>query len=68
MSGVTSTKGNGIIVTTRIDNVASVVNSFHVHLLKGLSVLVHNGNAEVPSGFETIGKEMDVRVWPWLPI
>ncbi|KAL1535472.1 putative disease resistance protein RGA4 [Salvia divinorum] len=68
--GVTSTKGNGIIITTRSEKVASIVNPFHIHHLNGLSdedcwsiikakTSVENG--EVPSGFETIGRKIAKR-------
>ncbi|KAL1535480.1 putative disease resistance protein RGA3 isoform X1 [Salvia divinorum] len=68
--GVTSTKGNGIIITTRSEKVASIVNPIHIHHLNGLSeedcwsiikakTSVESG--EVPSGFETIGRKIAKR-------
>ncbi|XP_047966065.1 putative disease resistance protein RGA3 [Salvia hispanica] len=68
--GVTSTKGNGIIITTRSQKVASNVNSFHIHLLNGLSdedcwsiikAKTFDENGEVPSGFEMIGRKIAKR-------
>ncbi|XP_047955374.1 disease resistance protein RGA2-like [Salvia hispanica] len=70
MKGVSSTEGNGIIITTRSKKVASTVNPFYNHPVKGLSHeqcwsiikrKTFDGNAEVPSGFETIGKEIAKR-------
>ncbi|XP_047955373.1 putative disease resistance protein RGA3 isoform X2 [Salvia hispanica] len=70
MKGVSSTKGNGIIITTRRENVASIADPFHIHRVNGLSdeqcwsiikARSFDGNAEVPSGFETIGKEIAMR-------
>ncbi|XP_047956509.1 putative disease resistance protein RGA3 [Salvia hispanica] len=70
MKGASSTVGNGIIITTRSKKVASIVNPFHIHRVNGLSdeqcwsiikAKAFNGNAEVPSGFETIGKEIAKR-------
>ncbi|XP_042030388.1 putative disease resistance protein RGA1 isoform X3 [Salvia splendens] len=67
--GVSSTKGNGIIITTRSLEVASIVNPFHIHNLKGLSdedcwsiikVKTVDEN-EVPSGFEMIGRKIAKR-------
>ncbi|KAL1535407.1 disease resistance protein RGA2-like [Salvia divinorum] len=64
MSGVTSTKGNGIIITTRSQNVASIVNPLE-YTLSDLSindcwsiikVKAFHGNEEVPPKFEIIGK------------
>ncbi|KAG6393594.1 hypothetical protein SASPL_147838 [Salvia splendens] len=68
--GVTSTKGNGIIITTRSQKVASIVNSFHIHLLNGLSdedcwsiikAKTFDENSEVSLGFETIGRKIAKR-------
>ncbi|KAG6393593.1 hypothetical protein SASPL_147837 [Salvia splendens] len=68
--GVTSTNGNGIIVTTRSAKVASIVNPFHIHHLNGLSdedcwsiIKAKNfdKNGEVPSGFEMIGRKIAKR-------
>ncbi|XP_047966029.1 uncharacterized protein LOC125210529 [Salvia hispanica] len=65
--GVTSTKGNGIIISTRSQKVASVVNSFHIHHLNGLSdedcwsiikAKTFDENGEVPSEFEMIGRKI----------
>ncbi|XP_057772126.1 putative disease resistance protein RGA1 [Salvia miltiorrhiza] len=71
ISGVTSTKGNGIIITTRNEKVASIVNPLDIHMLKGLSdedcwsiikakTFVENGD-QVPSGLEMIGKKIAER-------
>ncbi|KAL1535455.1 disease resistance protein RGA2-like [Salvia divinorum] len=70
MSGVTSTKGNGIIITTRSEKVAFIVNPLYKHPLNGLSeedcwsiikakTSVESG--EVPSGFEMIGRKIAKR-------
>ncbi|KAG6393579.1 hypothetical protein SASPL_147823 [Salvia splendens] len=68
--GVTSTNGNGIIVTTRSAKVASIVNPFHIHHLNGLSdedcwsiikAKHFDKNGEVPSGFEMIGRKIAKR-------
>ncbi|XP_047957048.1 putative disease resistance protein RGA4 [Salvia hispanica] len=70
MEGVTSTKGNCIIITARKENVASIANPFHVHPLKGLSdhdcwsIIKANGcdrNGEVSSRFENIGRQIATR-------
>ncbi|KAL1535405.1 putative disease resistance protein RGA1 [Salvia divinorum] len=70
MSGVTSTKENGIVITTRNKKVASIVNPLEIHLLSGLSddacwsiikTKAFDGNGEVPSGFETIGRKIAKR-------
>ncbi|XP_047957083.1 putative disease resistance protein RGA3 [Salvia hispanica] len=70
MEGVTSTKGNGIIITTRRENVASIAEPFYIHSLKGLSdydcwsIIKSNvsvGNGEVPSRSENIGREIATR-------
>ncbi|XP_057772132.1 putative disease resistance protein RGA1 isoform X2 [Salvia miltiorrhiza] len=71
LSGVTSTKGNGIIITTRNEKVASIVKPFDIHMLKGLSdedcwsiikakTFDENGD-QVPSGLEMIGKKIAER-------
>ncbi|XP_047939314.1 putative disease resistance protein RGA3 [Salvia hispanica] len=68
--GVTSTSGNVIIITTRSQRVASIVNPFHIHHLDGLSdedcwsiikakTFVENG--KVPSGLEMIGRKIAKR-------
>ncbi|XP_057778314.1 putative disease resistance protein RGA3 [Salvia miltiorrhiza] len=64
--GVTSVKGNAIVVTTRNMEVASIVNPLHTHELKGLSeedcwsIIKAKtfGEANVPSEFETIGRKI----------
>ena len=70
MKGVSSTLGNGIIITTRSKKVASTVNPFYNYPVNGLSheecwsiikTKAFDGNAEVPSGFETIGIEIAKR-------
>ncbi|KAG6392997.1 hypothetical protein SASPL_147227 [Salvia splendens] len=70
MEGVTSTKGNCIIITTRKENVASIADPFYVHPLKGLSdndcwsIIKANacdGNGEFRSRFENIGREIATR-------
>ncbi|KAG6393519.1 hypothetical protein SASPL_147762 [Salvia splendens] len=70
MKGVSSTKGNGIIITTRMVNVDSIVDPFRIHRVNGLSdeqcwsiikTRSFDENVEVPSGFETIGKEIAKR-------
>ncbi|XP_042029915.1 putative disease resistance protein RGA1 [Salvia splendens] len=70
VEGVTSTKGNCIIITTRKENVASIADPFHVHPLKGLSdndcwsIIKANacdGNGEVSSRFENIGRQIATR-------
>ncbi|XP_057772128.1 disease resistance protein RGA2-like [Salvia miltiorrhiza] len=64
ISGVTSTKGNVIMITTENNKVASIVNPFHIHHLNALS---HEDcwsiiktktfeNGDCPSGFEIIGR------------
>ncbi|XP_047966193.1 putative disease resistance protein RGA3 [Salvia hispanica] len=67
ISGVTSTKENGIIITTRKEKVASIVIPLEIHHLNGLSdddcwyiIKAKNfdGNGEVPSGFEMIGRKI----------
>ncbi|XP_047955339.1 disease resistance protein RGA2-like [Salvia hispanica] len=70
MSGVTSTMGNGILITTRSENVASTVHPFYIHHLNGLSDEVcwsiikaktYDENGEVPSGFEMTGRKIAKR-------
>ncbi|XP_047968938.1 disease resistance protein RGA2-like [Salvia hispanica] len=70
MSGVTSTTGNGILITTRSEKVASIVNPFHIDHLNGLSdedcwsiikAKTFGKNGEVPSGFEMIGRKIATR-------
>ncbi|KAG6436209.1 hypothetical protein SASPL_101094 [Salvia splendens] len=65
-----STNGNCIIITTRSEKVASIVNPFHFHHLKGLSdedcwsiikVKTFDENGEVPSRFEMIGRKIAKR-------
>ncbi|KAG6395420.1 hypothetical protein SASPL_146065 [Salvia splendens] len=72
MSGVTSTTGNGILITTRSKKVASIVNTFHIHHLNRLSdeecwsiikAKTFDENGEVPSGFEMIGRQVAKRCW-----
>ncbi|XP_047964558.1 putative disease resistance protein RGA3 [Salvia hispanica] len=69
MSGVTSTMGNGIIITTRSQNVASIVTPLE-YTLSGLSddecwsiikEKAFDANGEVPPEFEMIGKEIAKR-------
>ncbi|XP_042027749.1 putative disease resistance protein RGA3 [Salvia splendens] len=70
ISGVTSTEGNGIIITTRSQRVASIVDPLEIYSLNGLSdadcwsiikakAFLENG--EVPSRFERIGKKIAER-------
>ncbi|XP_047978413.1 putative disease resistance protein RGA3 isoform X2 [Salvia hispanica] len=68
--GVTSTNGNGIIITTRSEKAASIVNPFHIHHLSNLSnedcwsiikAKTFDENGEVPSGFEMIGRKIAKR-------
>ncbi|XP_047969936.1 putative disease resistance protein RGA3 [Salvia hispanica] len=70
MKGVSSTKGNGIIITTRRENVASIADPFHIHRVNRLSdqqcwsiikARSFDGNVEVPLGFQMIGKEIAKR-------
>ncbi|XP_047965208.1 putative disease resistance protein RGA1 [Salvia hispanica] len=70
MLGVTSTKENGIIITTRNKRVASIVNPLEIHLLCGLSeddcwsiikTKAFDANGEVPSGVEIIGRKIAKR-------
>ncbi|KAG6395412.1 hypothetical protein SASPL_146057 [Salvia splendens] len=72
ISGVTSTTGNGILITTRSKKVASIVNTFHIHHLNRLSdeecwsiikAKTFDENGEVPSGFEMIGRQVAKRCW-----
>ncbi|XP_057781563.1 putative disease resistance protein RGA4 [Salvia miltiorrhiza] len=66
LSGVTSMKGNAIVVTTRNMEVASIVNSLHTHELKGLSdydcwsiiKAKRLEDVEAASELETIGKKI----------
>ncbi|KAG6395410.1 hypothetical protein SASPL_146055 [Salvia splendens] len=76
MSGVTSTTGNGILITTRSEKVASIVNPFHIHHLNGLSdeecwsiikVKTFDEKGEVPSGFEMIGRKI-AKICKGLPL
>ncbi|XP_047963824.1 disease resistance protein RGA2-like [Salvia hispanica] len=69
ISGVTATKGNGIIITTRSQKVASIVNSLE-YALSGLSdddcwsiikAKAFDGNGEVPSRVVTIGRKIAER-------
>ncbi|XP_047965284.1 putative disease resistance protein RGA1 [Salvia hispanica] len=66
MSGVSSTMGNGIIITTRSQNVASIVRPLE-YTLSGLSdddcwsiirEKAFDGNEEVPPQFEIIGRKI----------
>ncbi|XP_047944127.1 putative disease resistance RPP13-like protein 1 [Salvia hispanica] len=67
--GVTSVKGNAIVVTTRNMEVASTMQSLHTHELKGLS---HEdswsiikaktfGKEDIPTEFEAIGRKIATR-------
>ncbi|XP_057781462.1 putative disease resistance protein RGA3 [Salvia miltiorrhiza] len=64
--GVSCVKGNAIVVTTRNMEVASIVNSLHIHELKGLSeeecwLIIRAkafGKEDVPSEFEAIGRKI----------
>ncbi|XP_057781516.1 putative disease resistance protein RGA3 isoform X2 [Salvia miltiorrhiza] len=64
--GVTSIKGNAIVVTTRSMKVASIVNPLHTHELEGLSaehcwsIMKEKtfGKKDVPSEFEAIGRKI----------
>ncbi|KAG6393638.1 hypothetical protein SASPL_147882 [Salvia splendens] len=70
ISGVTSTKGNGMIITTRSQKVSSIVNSLE-YALSGLSdhdcwsiikaKAAFDGNGEVASRFEIIGRKIAER-------
>ncbi|XP_057778305.1 putative disease resistance protein RGA3 [Salvia miltiorrhiza] len=59
-------KGNAIVVTTRNMEVASIVNTLHIHELKGLSEeecwsiirVKAFGKEDVPSEFEAIGRKI----------
>ena len=77
MNEVSSAEGNDIIITTRSKKVVSIVNPFHTHRVNGLSdeqcwsiikTKTFDGNAQVPSVFEKIEKEIakDVRICHWL--
>ncbi|KAL1535339.1 disease resistance protein RGA2-like [Salvia divinorum] len=67
--GVTSVKGNAIVVTTRNMEVASTVKSLHTHELKGLShadcwsIIKAKtfGKEDVPPEFEAIGRKIAAR-------
>ncbi|XP_047966054.1 putative disease resistance protein RGA3 [Salvia hispanica] len=70
MSGVTSAMGNGILITTRSEKVASTVHPFYIHHLNGLSdedswsiikAKTFDENGEVPSGFAMIGRKIAKR-------
>ncbi|XP_057781458.1 putative disease resistance protein RGA3 [Salvia miltiorrhiza] len=64
--GVSSVKGNAIVVTTRSMKVATIVNPIHTHELEGLSedecwsiIEVKTfGEGNVPSEFAAIGKKI----------
>ncbi|XP_057781445.1 putative disease resistance protein RGA3 [Salvia miltiorrhiza] len=64
--GVSSVKGNAIVVTTRSMKVATIVNPIHTHELEGLSeeecwsiIKVKTfGEGNVPSEFAAIGKNI----------
>lgn len=63
---LTSTMGNNIIITTRNEKVASIVNPFHIHVLEGLSekecwsIIKAEafGEGDDPSEYETIGENI----------
>ncbi|XP_047954741.1 putative disease resistance protein RGA1 [Salvia hispanica] len=66
LSGITSTMGNGIIITTRSQNVASIVRPLE-YTLRGLSdddcwniikAKAFDGNEDVPPEFEIVGKKI----------
>ncbi|XP_057778266.1 putative disease resistance protein RGA3 [Salvia miltiorrhiza] len=65
-SGVSCIEGNAIVVTTRNMEVASIVNTLHIHELKGLSEeecwsIIRAkafGKKDVPSEFEAIGRKI----------
>ncbi|XP_047974965.1 disease resistance protein RGA2-like isoform X2 [Salvia hispanica] len=66
MSRVTSTKGNGIIITTRREKVASIVNPFYNYHLKLLSdqdcfSIIKAKVVVLPSYFEWIGEMIATR-------
>ncbi|XP_042030061.1 disease resistance protein RGA2-like [Salvia splendens] len=76
--GVTSVKGNAIVITTRNTEVASTMQSLHTYELKGLS---HEdcrsiikaktfGKQDIPSEFEAIGRKIATRCQEeeWLSI
>ncbi|XP_057781400.1 putative disease resistance RPP13-like protein 1 [Salvia miltiorrhiza] len=64
--GVSCDKGNAIVITTRIMEVASIMNTIHIHELKGLleeecwSIIREKafGKKDVPSQFEAIGRKI----------
>ncbi|XP_047978191.1 putative disease resistance protein RGA3 [Salvia hispanica] len=65
--GVTSSEGNGIIITTRSQKVASIVDPFEVQILNELSdddcwsiikARTFDRNEEAPLEFETIGRKI----------
>ncbi|KAI3470243.1 hypothetical protein Pfo_026906 [Paulownia fortunei] len=69
LSGISSTTGNSIIVTTRNGMVASNVNTLHIHVLKSLSesncysIIKAKafGEGNIPSEFETMAKNIAKR-------
>ncbi|KAL8479628.1 hypothetical protein ACS0TY_026504 [Phlomoides rotata] len=69
LTGITSTKGNGIIVTTRKRDVASIVATLPIHDLQGLSedscwsIIKAKtfGGGMIPSEFETLGRSIAKR-------
>ncbi|XP_042030917.1 disease resistance protein RGA2-like isoform X2 [Salvia splendens] len=70
MIGATSTEGNGIIITTRSERVAAIVNPFYIHHLDGLSdedcwsIIKAKAFAEygeVPLEFKMIGRKIAKR-------
>ncbi|KAL1562126.1 hypothetical protein AAHA92_04739 [Salvia divinorum] len=75
MTGVISTKGNNIIITTRSTRAAEIMTPFHIHQLKGLTVdecwsiikTITYGNLDVPSGLVNTGREY-ARICKGLPL
>ncbi|GFP87615.1 putative disease resistance protein rga3 [Phtheirospermum japonicum] len=70
LSGISSATGNCMIVTTRLQEVASIVKTCEIHKLKGLSyddcwsiikakAFINSG--DIPMGFETVGRNIAKR-------
>ncbi|KAL8500364.1 hypothetical protein ACS0TY_020101 [Phlomoides rotata] len=67
--GISSTMGNAILVTTRIIEVGSIIETLGIHHLNGLSDeecwSIIKGKAlkegDIPSGFESIGRSIAAR-------